>query len=81
MKLVASLVHSPKVDVMMTPDGTRLLSGRSAATPAPIQERGKIIASMDLTAWAGPWRNSFGANLTPDRETGIAVRYDEKKLT
>ena len=25
-----------------------------------------------LTAWAGPWGVSFAANLTPDKETGIA---------
>ena len=30
-----------------------------------------------LTAWAGPWGVSFAANLTPDKETGIAEWSEE----
>jgi mono/diheme cytochrome c family protein len=59
--------HTPKVDAQMTPDPKRLLSGRPATTNPPMQG----------TAWAGPWGNSYAANLTPDRETGIGGRYTE----
>jgi cytochrome c553 len=72
--------HSPKTDAQMTPDTTRMLSGRPASTPPPLQQPGVIVASLDLTAWAGPWGNSFAANLTPDAETGIGKRYDEAKF-
>jgi len=72
--------HSTKV---MTPQGpvvdeTRLLSGSPSAMPvaAPAQgmlapDKWGIAATMDLTAWAGPWGVSFGRNLTPDKETGL----------
>lgn len=69
--------HSPKSDGMMTPDATRLLSGRPATTPPPTQDIGEIRASLDFTAFAGPWGNSYAANLTPDPETGIGARYNE----
>ncbi len=69
--------HSPKVDMMMTPDSARLLSGRPMTTQPPVQGTTDIRASLDLTAWAGPWGNSYAANLTPDRETGLGARYDE----
>jgi hypothetical protein len=26
-----------------------------------------------LTAWSGPWGQSFAANLTPDKNTGLGV--------
>src|SRR5690242_1674652 len=63
--------HSPKADAQNTPDARRLLSGRPQTTVPPVQGKGEIRASLDLTAWAGPWGNSFAANLTPDRETGL----------
>jgi mono/diheme cytochrome c family protein len=69
--------HSPKIDAQMTPDSKRLLSGRPQTTRPPLQGSGEIRASLDLTAWAGPWGNSFAANLTPDRETGLGGRYTE----
>ena len=72
--------HSPKVDAMMTPDAKRLLSGRPASTPPPVQGEGEIHASLDLTAWAGPWGISYAANLTPDGETGLGKRYTEAKF-
>lgn len=72
--------HSPKVDAQMTPDMSRAFSGRPQSTPPPKQREGEITASMDLTAWAGPWGNSFAANLTPDPETGLGRRYDEAKF-
>src|SRR5262249_59707690 len=67
--------HTPKADAQMTPDPKRLLSGRPATTNPPMQGTNEIRASLDLTAWAGPWGNSYAANLTPDRETGIGGRY------
>jgi len=69
--------HTPKVDAQMTPDPKRLLSGRPPTTNPPMQGANEIRASLDLTAWAGPWGNSYAANLTPDRETGIGGRYNE----
>jgi mono/diheme cytochrome c family protein len=72
--------HTPKV---FTPDGpvldtTRLMSGHRADVAVPAIPDGVIgpdawgaLASNDLTAWAGPWGVSFGANLTPDA-TGLA---------
>lgn len=69
--------HSPKVDAQMTPDGRRLLSGRPITTPPPMQEAGVARASLDFTAWSGPWGNSYAANLTPDPETGLGARYTE----
>ena len=58
--------HSPKSDAMMTPDETRLLSGRPATTAPLTQGTNEIRASLDFTAVAGPWGNSHAANLTPD---------------
>ena len=69
--------HSPKIDAQMTPDPTRLLSGRPVTTPPPMQAPQEIRASLDLTAWAGPWGNSYAANLTSDKETGLGARYTE----
>jgi hypothetical protein len=42
-----------------------------------MQGANEIRASLDLTAWADPWGNSYAANFTPDRETGIGGRYTE----
>jgi len=70
--------HSPKVDAEMNLDVKRLLSGRPATTMPPTQDPGEVRASLDLTAWAGPWGNSYAANLTPDRETGLGARYTEE---
>jgi mono/diheme cytochrome c family protein len=72
--------HSPKIDAQMTPDRNRPLSGRPQTTAPPLQRSGGIEASLDLTAWAGPWGNSFAANLTPDRETGLGSRYTEESF-
>ncbi len=69
--------HSPKIDAQMTPDPKRPFSGRPQTTFAPSQGANEIHASLDLTAWAGPWGVSYGANLTPDPETGIGTRYTE----
>jgi cytochrome c553 len=69
--------HSPKMDSEGTPDGRRPLSGRPVTTAPPLQAAGEIRASLDFTAFAGPWGNSYAANLTPDAETGIGIRYTE----
>src|SRR5262249_41714033 len=54
----------------------RLLSGRPITTMPPAQGS-EIRASLDLTAWSGPWGHSYAANLTPDEMTGIGARYTE----
>jgi cytochrome c553 len=69
--------HSPKLDAQMTLDAGRLLSGRPATTAPPQQGTGEARASLDFTAWSGPWGISYAANLTPDAETGIGARYTE----
>ena len=46
--------HSPKIQGM-TPDLTRALSGRPATTPPPSATKTEVHASLDLTAWTGPW--------------------------
>lgn len=73
--------HSPKI---MTangpmPDPSRLLSGHPADEPVPadlspgtLSPTGWMAATnAGLTAWVGPWGNSFTANLTPDA-SGLA---------
>lgn len=71
--------HTPKVMTASGPvlDTTRLLAGHTAGTAvppvlvSPLRPDGwAIVATSDLTAWAGPWGASFAANLTPDR-TGM----------
>ena len=69
--------HSPKLDPQQHPDPKRPFSGRPQTTQAPSQTQNEIHASLDLTAWSGPWGTSYGANLTPDPETGLSKRYTE----
>jgi cytochrome c553 len=71
--------HSPKVKGM-TPDLTRALSGRPSTTPLPTNANGEVHASLDLTAWRGPWGWSVASNLTPDPESGIGKTYNEKSF-
>src|SRR6187397_3381754 len=68
--------HSPKVEGM-TPDLTRALSGRPGTTALPTAAKGEVHASLDLTAWTGPWGSSVASNLTPDPATGLSTRYTE----
>ena len=70
--------HSPKVGEM--PDPERPLSGRPSTTQLPSKMEGEVHASLDLTAWTGPWGQSVASNLTPDPATGLATRYDEAKF-
>src|SRR5215831_19489644 len=51
--------HSPKLDPQQHPDPKRPFSGRPQTTQAPSQNPGEIHASLDLTAWAGPWGISY----------------------
>jgi mono/diheme cytochrome c family protein len=68
--------HSPKVKEM-EPDLTRALSGRPATTALPSETKTEVHASLDLTAWTGPWGYSVASNLTPEPTTGIGTRYNE----
>jgi cytochrome c553 len=68
--------HSPKTKGM-TPDLSRALSGRPATTAPPSATKDEVHASLDLTAWTGPWGQSVASNLTPDPATGIGNRYTE----
>ena len=69
--------HSPKVMGAQGPaeDPAKLLSGHpegTCLTPAPAPAGTWIAAaSLDQTAWSGPWGISFATNLTPDENTGI----------
>ena len=61
--------HSPKLSGH--PEGTVL-------PPAPTPSGPWIAsASVDQTAWAGPWGVSFATNLTPDENTGIGSWSEE----
>jgi len=57
-------------------DTKHLLSGHPENAPAPswnAKQRNVLATTNEMgTAWAGPWGVSFAANLTPDKETGIA---------
>jgi len=68
--------HSPKVQGM-EPDLSRALSGRPSTTPLPTPTTTEVHASLDLTAWQGPWGYSVASNLTPDPATGLGNRYNE----
>lgn len=66
------------------PDMNLFLSGHPEAMklPPPPPPSGPWIASIaaTMTAWAGPWGVSYTANLTPDKETGIAGTYTEEQF-
>ena len=68
--------HSPKVKGM-TPDMTRALSGRPSTTAVPAPQKTEVHASLDFTAFSGPWGQTVASNLTPDAATGIGTRYNE----
>lgn len=79
--------HTPKLmgpGGLPVPDTTKLLAGHPETAPYPtwtpddMQQRNAIaLTNTMLTAWAGPWGVSFGINLTPDTETGIAEWTEE----
>ena len=68
--------HSPKVKGM-TPDMTRALSGRPSTTALPSATTTEVHASLDFTAFVGPWGQTVASNLTPDEATGLGKRYSE----
>jgi len=71
--------HSPKIMTQMgpVPDTTRLMSGYPSEKGIPTlsealaKDQSWVKMSHDITAFAGPWGMTFGANLTPDSATGI----------
>lgn len=74
--------HSPKTmgPHGPAPDASRLLSGHPAGTPlppAPKDNAGWVLFSMDQTAAVGPWGTSFAANITSDA-TGIGNWTEEQ---
>jgi mono/diheme cytochrome c family protein len=79
--------HTPKLegsDGKPVLDEKRLLSGHPEKAPYPTwtpddlkQRNAMALTNPMLTAWAGPWGVSFTANLTPDKETGIAEWSEE----
>lgn len=77
--------HTPKI---MTPtgmsfDSSKLLAGHIADEKIPPPDKSFFIpgnwtgSSPDVTAFAGPWGISYGANLTPDTATGIGSWREE----
>ena len=70
--------HTPKT-ASIEPDRARLLSGSPSNAPAPSKpiKSGEVVSSAGSTAFHGPWGISYGANLTPDPETGIVKEYNE----
>lgn len=77
--------HSPKIMTPMgpIPDTTRLMSGYPSEKGIPTlsealaKDQSWVKMSHDVTAFAGPWGMTFGANLTPDEATGIGNWTEE----
>ena len=77
--------HSPKIMTPMgpIPDTTRLMScypsekGIPTLSEALAKDQSWVKMSHDVTAFAGPWGMTFGANLTPDEATGIGNWTEE----
>jgi len=78
--------HTPKIagpKGELALDTSKLLSGHPENAPAPSwspedERKGvAVTANGSLTAWAGPWGVSFAANLTPDKDTGLAEWSEE----
>jgi mono/diheme cytochrome c family protein len=66
------------------PDLTRALSGHpeqeKMPAPTPGSQAWPIAVAPDLTAWSGPWGESFAANLTPDQNTGLGIWTEDMFL-
>jgi len=77
--------HSPKVFTAEgpVPDPKRLMSGHPAGSKLPPVDTKALspgywcLMSPDLTAFVGPWGQSFAINLTPDEQTGIGLWTEE----
>jgi hypothetical protein len=78
--------HTPKKMTAQGPvdDSSLLFSGHPSQIPPPslmpAQLKQGLAATNDLTAWIGPWGNSYAANLTPD-STGIGSWSEEQFIT
>jgi len=78
--------HTPK---KMTPQGpvddsSLLFSGHPSQMPvaaiSAAEHAQGLAATSDLTAWTGPWGNSYAANITSD-STGIGSWSEEQFMT
>jgi len=78
--------HTPKkmTDHGPVDDSSLLLSGSPSQIPAPVLTAAQLSQGMAatnaLTAWTGPWGNSYTANITPD-STGIGAWTEEQFMT
>ena len=60
------------------PDLSRRLAGHwedpnLPASPTLLPGPWRVVTTMNLTAWSGPWGVSYATNLTPDENTGIGI--------
>ena len=75
--------HTPKkmTDRGPADDSSLMFSGSPSQMPAPVltatQLSQGMAATNGLTAWTGPWGNSYAANLTPD-STGIGAWTEDQ---
>lgn len=75
--------HTPKIvgPEGPVPDMSRRLMGHSAEAelgPPPELTGGWMaVGNADLTAWHGPWGNTYATNLTPDESTGMGIWTDQ----
>jgi mono/diheme cytochrome c family protein len=88
MLIIGGLCHDCHTTKILGPEGPRpdmsqMLGGhpQEIGITFPFQPADGspwTIATNDtLTAWSGPWGVSFGANLTPDENTGIGIWTEE----
>jgi mono/diheme cytochrome c family protein len=88
MLIIGGLCHDCHTTKILGPEGPRpdmnqMLGGHPQEIDIPEPFRPAegspwTIATNDtLTAWSGPWGVSFGANLTPDENTGIGIWTEE----
>jgi len=87
------IVHTSGCDDCLTPkiftdkglvfDTTRSLSGFPAGEVLPEIDMNMIgpgkwtMTDKHLSAWIGPWGNSYASNHTPDKATGIGTMTEE----
>jgi mono/diheme cytochrome c family protein len=92
MLIIGGLCHDCHTTKILGPEGPRadmnqMLGGHpqdiEITTPfQPAPGSPWTIATNDtLTAWSGPWGVSFGANLTPDENTGIGIWTEDMFIT
>lgn len=92
MLIIGGLCHDCHTTKIQTPSGpeadmNQMLGGHPQDIPItePFQPAAGspwVIAANDtLTAWSGPWGVSFGANLTPDENTGIGIWTEDMFIT